>query len=206
MSVVHLYQVHRDAVKISRSSSVTAGRQAVSHNVKCCCEGRQRLTHLHSQKAQAPAKLTLSIMMTKYPDACSPQNPQKGLIHLLLSVTTWIAVRSQVTKLDLSWSCTRKIQLSSLTQWVNVSRFIGEEIFAALLFLIFFGSLPRLLCTQTVWWFFFCKTLHVFANFLIVGSIKVFFWPSDRFCIAKLSSQLKGPMCYIWFDWWVSYN
>lgn len=75
-------------------------RQVVSQNVGVeCCETRQCLTHPHGQKAQAPAELTLRIMMTKCPDTCSPQ---KGLIHLPLSVTVWIAVCSQVTKLDLS--------------------------------------------------------------------------------------------------------
>lgn len=173
------------------------------------CERRQRLTHLHGQKAQAPAKLTLSIMMTKYPDACSPQNPQKGLIHLLLSVTIWIAVCSQVTKLDLSWSCTRKIQPSSLTQWINVSWFIWKEIRATLQFHFFCTSKCEKILTFLLAYFvlrqfdyFLPKRLHVFANVLTVGSIKVlFFW----FWLATHSSRLKGSMCYIWFYWWVSY-
>lgn len=56
-------------------------RQAVNQNVDSN-ELWNKAAHTFMAKRH---KLSFNIMMTKHPHACSPQNPQKGLIHLWLS-------------------------------------------------------------------------------------------------------------------------
>lgn len=59
-------------------------RQSIKMLTLMSCETRQH-TPFYGQEARILAKLTFNIMMTKHPHARSPQNPQKGLIHLRLS-------------------------------------------------------------------------------------------------------------------------